>query len=206
VGPLPTSGGSERKAASAADSRWSAGRCPHHSGGRSAVSCPTVLHAPAPQLPMPPDPCLLDAVGTVRDSPHRPAWDSLLLSSREWDVAAWGMCSLEARRLDVEQCGVHETKQPWEGVMLTRRAFTGVVSCAICAMAAEFRAGEAAAQATPPAATSGVTRKILSQTDGPARGWEAGRRQDQSSHHVCCPEGKAPSVSSLRLCGRAGSR
>src|SRR3981189_343492 len=58
----------------------------------------------ARQLPMPPDPRLLDAVGTVRDSPHRPAWDSLLLSSREWGVAAWGMCSLEARRLDVEQC------------------------------------------------------------------------------------------------------
>ncbi len=56
--------------------------------------------------------------------------------------------------------------------MLTRRAFTGVVSCAICAMAAEFMAGEAAAQATPPAATSGVTRKILSQTDCPAPGYE----------------------------------
>src|SRR5437867_12665408 len=39
-------------------------------------------------------------------------------------------------------------------------------------MAAEFMAGEAAAQATPPAATSGVTRKILSQTDGPAPGYQ----------------------------------
>jgi quercetin dioxygenase-like cupin family protein len=56
--------------------------------------------------------------------------------------------------------------------MLTRRAFTGVVSCAICAIASEFMASEAAAQATPPAATSGVTRKILSQTDGPASGYE----------------------------------
>jgi len=56
--------------------------------------------------------------------------------------------------------------------MLTRRAFTGVVSCAICAIASEFMVGEAAAQATPPAATGGVTRKILSQTDGPAAGYE----------------------------------
>ena len=56
--------------------------------------------------------------------------------------------------------------------MLTRRAFTGVVSCAICAIASEFMASEAAAQATPPAATGGVTRKILSQTDGPASGYE----------------------------------
>src|SRR5207245_244939 len=70
-----------------------------------------------------------------------------------------------------EECASAETKKP-EGVMLTRRAFTGVVSCAICAMASEFMATEAAAQAAPPAATAGVTRKILSQTDGPAPGYE----------------------------------
>src|SRR5438093_9941682 len=58
-----------------------------------------------------------------------------------------------------------------EDVMLTRRAFTGVVSCAICAIASEFMATEAAAQAAPPAATRGVTRKILSQIDGPAPGY-----------------------------------
>jgi quercetin dioxygenase-like cupin family protein len=55
--------------------------------------------------------------------------------------------------------------------MLTRRAFTGVVSCAICAIASEFIASDAEAQATPPAATPGVTRKILSQIDGPAAGY-----------------------------------
>ena len=55
--------------------------------------------------------------------------------------------------------------------MLTRRAFTGFVSCAICALTSEFLVTEAAAQTTPPAATSGVTRKILSQTDGPAPGY-----------------------------------
>src|SRR6266481_3165498 len=59
-----------------------------------------------------------------------------------------------------------------ENVMLTRRAFTGVMSCAICAVASEFMATEAEAQAAPPAATAGVTRKILSQSDGPAAGYE----------------------------------
>jgi quercetin dioxygenase-like cupin family protein len=55
--------------------------------------------------------------------------------------------------------------------MLTRRAFTGFVPCAICAIASEFFVTEAAAQTTPPAATPGVTRKILSQIDGPAPGY-----------------------------------
>ena len=55
--------------------------------------------------------------------------------------------------------------------MLTRRAFTGAVSCAICAIASEFLPTEAAAQTAPPVATPGVTRKILSQIDGPMPGY-----------------------------------
>jgi quercetin dioxygenase-like cupin family protein len=55
--------------------------------------------------------------------------------------------------------------------MLTRREFTGFVSCAICAVAADLVAGEAAAQTPPPAVTLGVTRKILSQQDGPTPGY-----------------------------------
>jgi quercetin dioxygenase-like cupin family protein len=51
--------------------------------------------------------------------------------------------------------------------MLTRRGFA---SCALCAITG-FIATEAAAQGAPPAA-GGVTRKILSQTDGPAPGYE----------------------------------
>ena len=58
-----------------------------------------------------------------------------------------------------------------EDVMLTRREFTGFVSCAICAITSQFIANEAAAQGAPPAATPGVTRKILSQTDGPMPGY-----------------------------------
>ena len=56
--------------------------------------------------------------------------------------------------------------------MLTRRAFTGFASCAICAITSELLVREAAAQTTPPPATGGVTRKILSKTDGPAPGYE----------------------------------
>ena len=54
--------------------------------------------------------------------------------------------------------------------MLTRRGFTGVAGCAICGLA-EFVASGAAAQGTLPATTPGVTRKILSQMDGPAPGY-----------------------------------
>src|SRR5262249_6009836 len=56
-------------------------------------------------------------------------------------------------------------------VMLTRRNFTNFASCALCGIT-EFIATEASAQGAPPAATSGVTRKILSQMDGPVPGYE----------------------------------
>ena len=54
--------------------------------------------------------------------------------------------------------------------MLTRRGFAGFASCAICGIT-EFVATAASAQGAPPAATTGVTRKILSQTDGPTPGY-----------------------------------
>jgi len=52
--------------------------------------------------------------------------------------------------------------------MLSRR---GCASCAICAITAFIATGPAA-QGNPPAARGGVTRKILSRTDGPAPGYE----------------------------------
>jgi quercetin dioxygenase-like cupin family protein len=55
-------------------------------------------------------------------------------------------------------------------VMLTRRDFAGIASCALCPVTG-FIATEASAQGTPPATTPGVTRKILSQTDGPVPGY-----------------------------------
>jgi quercetin dioxygenase-like cupin family protein len=57
-----------------------------------------------------------------------------------------------------------------EVAMLTRRDFAGVASCAICAVAG-FAATEALAQGNPPAATPGLTRKILFQQDGPTPGY-----------------------------------
>ncbi len=54
--------------------------------------------------------------------------------------------------------------------MLTRRGFAGFASCALCGIA-EFIATEASAQGAAPAASGGVSRKILSQTDGPAAGY-----------------------------------
>jgi len=47
--------------------------------------------------------------------------------------------------------------------MLSRRGFA---SCALCAITG-FIATEASAQGTPPAASGGVTRKIISKSDGP---------------------------------------
>jgi quercetin dioxygenase-like cupin family protein len=56
-------------------------------------------------------------------------------------------------------------------MMVTRRALAGVASCAICA-ATGLVATEVAAQNAPPVATTpGVTRKVLSQMDGPAPGY-----------------------------------
>ena len=54
--------------------------------------------------------------------------------------------------------------------MLTRRGFAGFASCAICA-ATGFIATVASGQGTPPATTPGLTRKVLSQMDGPMPGY-----------------------------------
>src|SRR5258708_39962697 len=57
-----------------------------------------------------------------------------------------------------------------EGAMLTRRGFAGIASCALCGIT-ELIATETLAQSEAPVATVGVTRKILSQTDGPVPGY-----------------------------------
>jgi len=51
--------------------------------------------------------------------------------------------------------------------MLTRRGFAG---CALCAVTG-FVATEASGEGAPAATTPGVTRKILSEMDGPAPGY-----------------------------------
>src|ERR1700730_12728967 len=54
--------------------------------------------------------------------------------------------------------------------MLTRREFAVLASCAICGLTG-FITAEALAQGPPAATTPGVTRKILSQMDGPVPGY-----------------------------------
>ena len=54
--------------------------------------------------------------------------------------------------------------------MLTRREFTGIASCALCGLT-DLTATGASAQTAAPAPTAGVTRKILSQTEGPVPGY-----------------------------------
>ena len=54
--------------------------------------------------------------------------------------------------------------------MLTRRDFAGLASCAICGFTGLI-ATDASAQTAPTAATPGVTRKILTQMDGPVPGY-----------------------------------
>jgi quercetin dioxygenase-like cupin family protein len=55
--------------------------------------------------------------------------------------------------------------------MLTRRGFAGVATCWICATPVGFMATDASAQGAPPAPTTGLKRKILSQIDGPTPGY-----------------------------------
>jgi quercetin dioxygenase-like cupin family protein len=55
--------------------------------------------------------------------------------------------------------------------MLTRRGFAGFASCAICAVTGFVATDASAAESAPPAGTSGVTRKILLQMDGPMPGY-----------------------------------
>jgi quercetin dioxygenase-like cupin family protein len=57
-----------------------------------------------------------------------------------------------------------------EIIMLTRRGFAGFASCAICGLTG-FITTEALAQGATTATTPGVTRKILSQMDGPVPGY-----------------------------------
>ena len=54
--------------------------------------------------------------------------------------------------------------------MLTRRDLAGLASCAICGLTG-FIATDALAQGTPTTTTPGVTRKVLSQMDGPMPGY-----------------------------------
>ena len=74
--------------------------------------------------------------------------------------------------------------------MLTRRGVAGVASCAICGLTG-FMATDASAQGAQPVTSGGVTRKLLSQIDGPVPGYttmsmdvtiEAGTKVPRHTH------------------------
>src|SRR5579863_2198231 len=67
---------------------------------------------------------------------------------------------------------LQDRKTQGRSSMLSRRDFAGVASCALCSLTG-FIATDASAQTPPPATngTPGVTRKILSQVDGPTPGY-----------------------------------
>jgi quercetin dioxygenase-like cupin family protein len=71
--------------------------------------------------------------------------------------------------LEVRTLAIRRGKEG-RSFMLTRRDFAGLASCAICGLTGLI-ATDASAQGTPTATTTGVTRKILSQMDGPMPGY-----------------------------------
>src|SRR5256885_6641329 len=88
--------------------------------------------------------------------------------------------------------------------MLTRRGFAGFASCAICAITG-FVATEASAQGAPAAAPSGgVTRKILSQTDGPTPGYVTLLVEAEIEAGVAVGRPPHPGIGSAYGIGRSG--
>ena len=55
--------------------------------------------------------------------------------------------------------------------MLTRRGFAGFASCAICAVTGFVASDASAAEGAPTPVMPGLTRKMLSQMDGPMPGY-----------------------------------
>ncbi len=56
--------------------------------------------------------------------------------------------------------------------MMTRREFAGIATCAVCGLSELVATGAAAQTSSAPAAgTPGLSRKVLSQTDGPMPGY-----------------------------------
>jgi len=81
--------------------------------------------------------------------------------------------------------------------MLTRRGFTGFASCAICAVTGFIATDASAAEgAPPPAATSGVTRKTLSQMDGPMPGYVTINMEVEIDAGVTVPRHTHPGIES----------
>src|SRR4051794_16009996 len=70
----------------------------------------------------------------------------------------------------VARPGINDPVIQGRTVMLTRRGFAGLASCAICGLEG-FLAADASAQGAQSVTSGGVTRKLLSQIDGPVPGY-----------------------------------
>jgi quercetin dioxygenase-like cupin family protein len=80
------------------------------------------------------------------------------------------MMERTALSVALQKAGLQRSGQGRKSIMLTRRRFAGFASCAICA-ATGFIATGASAQNAPPAPANGITRKTLSEMDGPMPGY-----------------------------------
>src|SRR5262249_8201640 len=79
--------------------------------------------------------------------------------------------------------------------MLTRRGFAGFASCAICAVTAFFASAASAGEGTPPV-TPGLTRKMLSQMDGPMPGYVTLNMEVEVEAGVVIPRHTHPGIES----------
>jgi len=79
--------------------------------------------------------------------------------------------------------------------MLTRRGFAGFASCAICAVTGFVASDASAAEGTPPV-TPGLTRKMLSQMDGPMPGYVTLNMEVEVEAGVVVPRHTHPGIES----------
>ena len=87
--------------------------------------------------------------------------------------------------------------------MLTRRGFAGFASCAICGLA-EFVATDASGQGAQPASMAGVTRKVLSQLDGPTPGYTTILTEVTIEAGVTVPRHTHPGIESAYILESGG--
>ena len=87
--------------------------------------------------------------------------------------------------------------------MLTRRGFAGFASCAICGLA-EFVATDASGQGAQPAPMAGVTRKVLSQLDGPTPGYTTILTEVTIEAGVTVPRHTHPGIESAYILESGG--
>jgi quercetin dioxygenase-like cupin family protein len=80
--------------------------------------------------------------------------------------------------------------------MLTRRGFAGFASCAICAVTGFVASDASAAEGASPLVTPGLTRKMLSQMDGPMPGYVTLNMEVEIEAGIVVPRHTHPGIES----------